>query len=221
MRSPTTDQGPVAASEPVKAAEPLQRLFELFNVRGLGDGDIAAGANALAAMAATIANVSVPETGLVHNGDVLSVGTSLLVSGALSQSLLSKALGPLHRLQANLTANITEGAVNWNADEPRSERKHCLDISETKPHDLVFAPGSYTAARALLEESESHKRSELKDHPLMFATCNDGTQIANCLDQAHQGRAVRMLLRGRIRRWFFSSFPRPLVVPTSIQLAAR
>ena len=191
MRSPTTDQGPVAASEPEKAAEPLQRLFELFNVRALGDGDTAAGANTLAAMAVTIANISAPETGLVHNGDVLSVGTSLLVSGSLTASLLTKVLAPVQRLQTHLVQNVADSLRAAAKAGPGQSLDQTVRaaLGDHTAFGPIHQPYGYTPVRGLLGESDTRQRDELHQRPRVVATCTTPVQVAAYLDLAHQGRA--------------------------------
>jgi hypothetical protein len=82
-------------------------LLTRFGVEHLGEGDTVTGANLLAAMACSIANVQRPGSGFVtEGGETIAVGTSLMVSGARSVSLISeKVLAASHN---NLASHLSK-----------------------------------------------------------------------------------------------------------------
>jgi hypothetical protein len=86
----------------------LHDLLHLFGAARLGEGDPVAGANLLAAMAVSIANISPPGSGLqAPDGETLHAGASLLVSGSHGTSLVAeKVLGDLGNRQNNLNSQL-------------------------------------------------------------------------------------------------------------------
>lgn len=95
---------------PNPAKDDLQqgaRMLHRFNAMSLGEGDLMAGGNTLAAMAITLANIAPPGSCLVdgENGGSIPVGMNTLVSGGLSCHLISdRVLKVLQELQGNLYA---------------------------------------------------------------------------------------------------------------------
>jgi hypothetical protein len=91
-----------------KEQKNLQSLLNIFNVAGLGQGDLNAGANQLAAMACTLANVSRSGCGIESPGlGRIRAGASLLVSGGFSSSLVTdNIVAELAIRQNNLTAQL-------------------------------------------------------------------------------------------------------------------
>ena len=112
----------------------LHNLLSKFGVERLGEGDVGAGANLLAAMACSLANLQRPGSGLVNgDGETLAVGTSLLVSGARSVSLISeKVLAGLATRQNNLVSHLTQKA---ESDEEEAKKSR-LSMS-VSPGDLM------------------------------------------------------------------------------------
>ena len=88
--------------------EPLRSFLATFDADDLGDGDLNAGTNTLAAMASMIANIAPPGSGLLDpQGHRTRVGASLLVSGSLSSCLvIDEAITELGMLQDHLTAHL-------------------------------------------------------------------------------------------------------------------
>lgn len=72
----------------------LHELLTTFGAARLGEGDPVAGANLLATMACSIANIQRHGSGLkAPDGETLAVGTSLMVSASLTTSLISEKDG--------------------------------------------------------------------------------------------------------------------------------
>ena len=68
----------------------LRTVLATFDAAGLGQGDPDAGANVLAAMPCTLANISPPGCGVGSPGlGRIRAGASLLVSGGFSSSLVA------------------------------------------------------------------------------------------------------------------------------------
>ena len=86
----------------------LQELLTDFNAAALGRGDPAAGANLLAAMACTLANLA-PADGTVftRDGRPARLGASLLVTGSASTGLLvDEVIAEVGRCQSNIAAHL-------------------------------------------------------------------------------------------------------------------
>lgn len=100
----------------------LQKLLSTFDVASLGEGDINAGANVLAAMAVTLANVAPADDSILHpDGTPARLGNNLLIHGALSAGLVvEEAITEVGRRQSNLADRLT---------------RYCrlLDEQKTKP----------------------------------------------------------------------------------------
>lgn len=87
----------------------ITQFLTTFDAIGLGEGDIVAGVNTLAAMFCTLTNVARPGSGLLSSDrkKVTHVGSSILISGALSSSLVTDdVLTPLRLKQNNLTSQL-------------------------------------------------------------------------------------------------------------------
>ena len=92
----------------------LTKLLNHFNAASLGEGNINAGANLLAAMAISLANLS--RTGsYIESAGIkrMRIGTDLLVSGSLSASLVrDEILIELARFQNNTIAHLRQYLCN-------------------------------------------------------------------------------------------------------------
>lgn len=103
----------------------IEDLFSTFNVAQLGDGDIAAGANVLAAMCISLANIYHPESRVVsNNGNTMKVGCSFLVSGHLTEGLIDE----------KVFSHITEGQNNYSS---HIEELHDFTARESAKSPLV------------------------------------------------------------------------------------
>jgi hypothetical protein len=90
----------------------LNELLESFGAAVLGEGDLVAGVNLLAAMACSIANLQRPGSGCVDSaGNCFLVGGSLIISGSHSAELIREnVIRPMAVKQANLVSHILESA---------------------------------------------------------------------------------------------------------------
>lgn len=86
----------------------LKALLSAFDVSTLGNGDLAAGTNVLVAWATSIANLARPGSGIETNeGQLIEVGSDLLISGSLSNSLIQETdITPLTQYQDSLNSHI-------------------------------------------------------------------------------------------------------------------
>lgn len=86
----------------------LQRFLTTFQVNDLGEGDINAGVNLLAAMALTLANLApVDESVCLPHGAPVHLGASLLVSGAVSSGrIVDEVLAEAALVQTYFTKHL-------------------------------------------------------------------------------------------------------------------
>ena len=159
------------------------RLLHMFNAEALGDGNVDAGANVLAAMALTIANLQRPGSTVVNEeGYRTNLGGSMVVSGGLSASLVSNLV--LARLQARQN-NVSANVLYWQEFEKRRWEKLVRNQREVdgEPESEPFPPLSeLNSCEALLGEGEHIRRGgkllmpppghgfrEICRHPLIYA----------------------------------------------------
>lgn len=73
----------------------LENLLTRFGVENLGEGDTVAGANLLAAMACSVANIQRPGSGfMTGDGETIAVGTSQCWPGAPKNTESTKDSNP-------------------------------------------------------------------------------------------------------------------------------
>jgi hypothetical protein len=142
------------------AANPLLRLLQLFNAESLGEGDLVAGANVLAAKCISIANLHPPGTCLIiSDGKRLQVGMSFVTSGGLTSSLVSETvLDPIAIIQNNVVDHLSADAkrsarldASWTPDERiRARPKTPVDQSSIGTLEMELDPNSISQSRGSL-----------------------------------------------------------------------
>lgn len=179
-------------------------LLHQFNVDTLGDGDLNAGANILASMALTIANVQRPGSAIVANEDGFRtpLGCSFVVSGALSCSLATDVvLAPLHAAQDCVFANVH----HWEVEEKRrldrlirSDRE-VENEPENPPatalgeldRDAMFGEAEHTSrCLKLLANPPRFGFNEIGRHPLVFGIADSPDAFPRLMELAHLGRPL-------------------------------
>jgi len=185
-------------------ARHLHDLLNNFGAERLGEGDVIAGANLLAAFAIAIADVQRPGSGLVtRDGRSIAVGTSLLVSGSYSASLISeKVISGLAMRQNNLTSRFCQrrtretGKENDSPGVPQAASSDfAADWAETVMHQLaqlgaISDQQANECWGAILRISQRTDLSYLRDHPVVFATGGKVAELSGQLDRCHLGRPV-------------------------------
>ena len=86
----------------------LRYLLTTFDARALGEGDATVGANLLAAMAITLANLARPGSGIQSpNKRLIPVDCNVLASGArLTDMIRDEVITPVGRFQNNILAHV-------------------------------------------------------------------------------------------------------------------
>ena len=122
----------------------LNHFLSSFGATSLGEGDPVAGANLLATMACTLANIARPGSGVVtEEGRRMRVGTSLLVSGPLSSSLVADDLITELRIRQN---NLTDHLRRLFADKLEDAGKKGM-----KTREFPAGPRTNESENALLD----------------------------------------------------------------------
>ncbi len=179
---------------------PLLRLLQVFDAESLGEGDMAAGANVLAAKCIALANSYPPGARLVSDdGSRLTVGMSFASIGGLTNSLIAdKVIAPLACLQNNLVDHIAADATHIAATlaaMPPSERcRHrppapAENSSGLAKLDLAlngFSSESDSAVfRSLLAPCRNQGPGELKATPAVFLIAATADGLVKQLSRAH------------------------------------
>ncbi|MEY3894552.1 MAG: hypothetical protein RLZZ214_71 [Verrucomicrobiota bacterium] len=179
---------------------PLLRLLQVFDAESLGEGDMAAGANILAAKCIALANSYPPGACLVSDdGSRLTVGVSFALIGGLTNSLITeKVIAPLARLQNNLVDHIAADATHYDATlaaMPPSELcRHRPPAPAENPSGLAkldleikgFASESNSSVfRLLLALCRNQGPGELKSTPAVFLDAGTAAGLAKQLSRAH------------------------------------
>ena len=178
------------------------RLLDAFGATALGEGDLVAGANVLAAMACSLANLQRPGTGLVDkDGAKLPVGTSLLVSGSLSAGLVGeRVLSGLATRQNNLAAHLRE----W-CRKAEIEMAKPLNTRRFDPAAMLEQGGSSVLfelhkeagmsnfvdphlGKALIAPPKGQGKRDLHDRPLVYVTAGKPAELTKTLERSHLGR---------------------------------
>lgn len=180
------------------------KLLHLFDAVSLGEGNLNAGANTLAAMALTLANIAPPRTCLVDSGDGtrVPVGMNVLVSGALSGSLIKdRAIAPLQSLQDSLFGHIRQRLERRKQGEKRiTEASAFLGIQEDPAPPTVldrlgkdnhFNEKHFEAElRTLLRPPANAGVSEITEAPVMFAGIGSVEGLHTAMGFANRGRLL-------------------------------
>jgi hypothetical protein len=180
----------------------LRHLLTIFGAEHLGEGDLVAGANLVAAKACSIANVARPGSGLqAADGTTLEVGTSLLISGPHSAALAGeRILKELVRRQRNLKAHIRlkVRGIEGESLKPGFKASDHMEPDPRNSHDQVLDPAFHelgpwgTDLQALLgsavEEPPHAAFGSLCQHHQVFMTGSKPAEVAAQLELCHEGR---------------------------------
>ena len=180
----------------------LNELLHIFGAARLGEGDPVAGANLLAAMATSIANIAPPGSGLqAPDGETLEAGASLIVSGSYNTSLVAeKILSGLGDRQNHLNSHLRSHVRN-HPDKPKAAgnfeaeaRASVMDRYNNLTLEGLYAPGDLHCLGvagpwgALIRQPATADFEELRDQHVIFAAKATTGNLAGILDHSHRGR---------------------------------
>ena len=183
----------------------LHEFLKLTDAERLGEGDVIAGANTLAAMAISLANISRPGSGLeTRFGDTIAVGTSMMVSGSLSSSLVGeRVLTGLGECQNNLNSHLRRrqrelarsGEIT-DTFRPVPLTDVRAAVMEESAMKLLYQSGAVADQQAaeiwsmLLRTPARTGFQDLHDHPLVFITDTTTSRLAGQLERCHLGHPL-------------------------------
>ena len=190
----------------------LRHLLTMFDATDLGEGDPVAGANTLAAMAFSLANIAPPGSGLrTKDGKTFTVGTNFTVSGELSSGLVTDSvLAGLNTRQNNLISRLKgwdddldkeagklgSAQADWFKTMPAMRQEPSIgtlygynDGMYIRPKDKDWIP--------LVRTPEGIGPRDLAQRPLMFITGDRPSQLTAQLERSHLGHAFTHVGVGR------------------------
>ena len=189
-----------------KDLEHTGKLLSCFNAESLGDGNLAAGANLLATMALTIANVQRPGSAIVVKADGwrLALGCGFVVSEPLCSSLLSEhVVSPMQLWQGAVCDNVRHYEETVRYEREVAERKgRQADLEPVETHEdrprleRLFSPSiagereDLAKAKQLLIPPPGMGVREIQDHPLIFASAGSPEMIPRLMKSAHLGQLL-------------------------------
>ena len=179
-------------------------LLHQFDALSLGEGNLTAGGNTLAAMALTLANIAPPGSCLVddEDGTRVPVGMNVLVNGALSGSLINdRVLKVLQELQDNLFAHIRQRLERRKEGEKRITEASAFLGSQEDPapptvldrlgKDDHFNEKHFEAElRTLLRPPANTGVSEITEAPVIFAGIGSVEGLHTAIGFANRGRLL-------------------------------
>ena len=207
MVSSITQPTNEVALPPTPAKDDLQQaaaLLHRFNALSLGEGNLMAGGNTLAAMAITLANIAPPDSCLVdgENGTSIPVGVNTLVSGGLSCGLVSdRVLKVLQELQGNLFAHIRQQVERRKKRDKRITEASAFLGKEEDPvpptvldrlgKDAYLKEAHFEEElRGLLRAPANAGVSDITDSPVLFAGIGSVDALNTTTGFAHRGRLL-------------------------------
>lgn len=181
----------------------LQQFAYTFDLINLGH-DTNAGLNALASMACTLANVARPGSGIVTpKGNRMHIGSSLLVNGALSSSIVNdNVVTELRLCQNNLTAHLRklhntqqqsiEEGTKLHADPKANHSEDALLSLQNLDPELAPAPIETNWAH-VLSASPTPRIRDLATQPKIVVTASRPQDLTKQLIGSHQGHPLVLL----------------------------
>ncbi|MGB6220926.1 hypothetical protein [Haloferula sp.] len=137
-----------------KESDHLRHLLTSFDAHALGEGDEVAGANVLATMAITLANLARRGSGIrTPDWKLIPVDCNVLASGSLTSNMvLDEVVTPVGHCQDNLLAHLDRLLKDNEAEEKRKERNldRRWDLSGGHPAN----PGENSLLRLMTGDPE-------------------------------------------------------------------
>ncbi len=179
--------------------EKLARLLHTFDAQRLGEGDVSAGANVLAAMACTIANVHRHGAHIAANdGWSYQVGSSLLAYGPLTSALVAeRVVSVLAEYQSNLDSHCNEwelakeayfGGLDKRPPDGRFTVKPNIQSLKALHEDMTGEARGNLAQ--LLAPLPNRGKRALLERPLIYASGAQPKRLQSALKRSHVGQLL-------------------------------
>lgn len=192
--------------------ESLKELLNFFGAATLGDGNLNAGANTLAAMALTLANLSHPDSrAMGGTSQSIALGCSFFATGSLTPALISDCVvGPVAAAQGHLNWQmaehrrilglrskfIAEGDNMNSAMDPHRERERAKqitlveDVARGARPDRYFRPTVSELIRGPAHDREEDRRMELLSRHAYFICGESLDVVRGFLQSVHLDRPL-------------------------------
>ncbi len=185
-----------------------QLLLQRFSALSLGEGDINAGANALAAMALSLSNLLRPDSiALSLDGASVSLGSSFLVTGALSSGVVTdRVVNPLRYFQNNILSHVAHlGEIEARRKKVNTDAGMNIKPGPDGPHFNMesmieeiqkagYAADKLKYFQGLLRPPTGRIVSPIREQPFLFATAAQTATVSNLMKTAHAGRPLLHLV---------------------------
>lgn len=189
---------------PSGAAQDAALLLHQFNALSLGEGNLNAGANTLAAMALTLANIAPLGSCLTDDDDGMSVsvGANLLVRGASSCSIIDdRVLALLQRLQGNVYAHIRQRLERKKQSEGRISEARMFPnkgekdrpptvLDRLEKNEFMTDVSFESEWRSLLRPPLDPEIGEIADAPVFYAGIGSEGGLDSAIGFANKGRLL-------------------------------
>jgi hypothetical protein len=179
---------------PTIANNELTRLLTTFDVHRLGEGDMSAGANVIAAMACAIANIH-PHGSRIASGDGPSfrIGSSVLAYGPLTSALIGERVeSALAKLQSNMDSHCNEWELAKEAcpaSRDPSKTNELFNVAPNIKSLLALQEDMFSVVRSsaavLLTPTPNRLRRALLERPLLYASGAQPTPLGAALERSH------------------------------------
>jgi hypothetical protein len=176
----------------------LTRLLITFDAQRLGEGDVFAGANVIAAMACAIANVHRHGT-RIKSGDApaFRIGSSVLAYGPLTSALIGERVeSVLAEFQSNLDSHCNEWELAKNAylgglnGRPPDERFIVKATSKSLCFINEASTGGIGNLAQLLAPMPNRMKRALLERPLIYTSGAQPKQLGAALERSHAGQLL-------------------------------
>lgn len=188
----------------------LQELLSFFKATGIGEGDTNAGANSLAVMTVTLANVSRTGSGIqTKEMGHMRAGTSLLVGSGLTSSLVQdKVITEAIVCQNNLVAQIRRlrGDKIANAERkgmmsaqfptgstPNHAQNALYQLEQSAKESGIHPTEALQKWETVIGLPPNPRIDDLAARPKIVATARNSRDLENQLNGLHDNRPLVVL----------------------------
>lgn len=177
----------------------LTRLLTTFDAQRLGEGDVSAGANVIAAMACAIANIYRRGTRISSDGEPsFRIGSSVLAYGPLTSALVGERVeSVLAEYQSSLDSHCNEWELAKEAFAAslgglRTDER--FTVTPTIQSLQVLSEEMFGEVRdnlsVLLTPLQNGRKRALLERPLLFASGAQPKQLGAALERGHAGQLL-------------------------------
>ena len=186
-----------------KSVVRLGSFLSQFNTTDLGDGDLVAGANTLAAHLCSMANLSRPGSGIMSKNErSFEIGANLVISGGLSSSLCKEHIGSQLAQYQNSYNSHSKGFLRAAEEDQKKgiARHEWSDLAEYKgtssegtffglqQEDHLSIQTTGQEWEYVLSNPPQPTRGELYQNTQVYLRTSEPNKAVQCLAPAHDGK---------------------------------